>query len=206
MQVHAHPQSRSRRSRRIAAATRRRTRSSPHRCSRSHLAIALRSLARVQRDAGGEKRLRTAADASMPGGCTPRSRRAWRGVAGASAVRSAAGTRSSHRSQRASRMLRWGRRRRLACELRSHVAHPERHRRLGDAERLGDVVEGAAFGAQESGLLLIFDLASVAHAGDAYRGGVTATTLRGSRGGAANASDDAASRASSTRSGGCARA
>ena len=44
-----------------------------------------------------------------------------------------------------------------------HVAHPERHRRLRHAEGLGDLEEGAAFGAQESGFLLFFDLAAVAH-------------------------------------------
>ena len=69
--------------------------------------------------------------------------------------------------------------------------------------------ERSALGAQRARLLLQLDLAAVPHAGSlpnrcSYW--KRSTTLRGSRGGVASAWGDAASRASSTRSGGCARA
>ena len=45
------------------------------------------------------------------------------------------------------------------------VADPERHRRLRDAERGGDVGERAAVGPHPARLLLFLDLAAVAHVG-----------------------------------------
>jgi hypothetical protein len=47
--------------------------------------------------------------------------------------------------------------------LELHVAHPDRHAALGDAQPLSDVEERVPFSAQAAGLLALTQLAPVAH-------------------------------------------
>ena len=181
-----------RRSRRIGATKRRRTRPSRHPCwRRSPWPSRLRPFARVERRAGGEEGFvgQRCRSARGRGGRIRRSRRAWRGAEGAGGGSATAG------------------------EARGSNGTSRTQRETDDFATPSSVAMSRVCGprrAVHALSLLQLDFPAIPHAGSlpnvcSYCRR-SATTLRGSRAGVASASGGAASRASSTRSGGCARA